>query len=92
MPNIPSAAKRVRSDAKRRAENQTVQSELKTISKKLYSLASSQNLQKASEYARLVISKYDTAASNGKIPRQRADRKKARVASLLAKLTAKSKK
>ncbi len=84
MPNIRSAAKRVRSGAKERENNQTVLSELKTISKKLYSFAT-QDIKKATEYARLVIQKFDRAASNGVIPRGRADRKKARIAQLLVK-------
>ena len=85
MPNLPSAAKRMRSDAKKRITNQGALSELKTISKRLYAM-SSQEPQKAAAYARGVISKYDHAASNGIIPRERADRKKARIAGLLQKV------
>ena len=88
MPNLPSGAKRMRADAKLRVHNTSVQSELKTISKKLYTLAAKEP-QKAAEYARSVIKKYDTAASNGIIPRQRADRKKARVTALLLKISSK---
>ena len=86
MPNLPSAAKRMRSDARRRALNERMLSELKTISKKLYASVSKEP-QKVVEYARFVMSKYDTAASNGIIPRGRADRKKARIATLLAKFS-----
>jgi len=78
----------MRSDAKLREHNTSVLSELKTISKKLYALAAKEP-KKAAEYAVGVIKKYDTAASNGIIPRQRADRKKARVSRLLAKIAAK---
>ena len=88
MPNLKSGAKRMRSDAKLREHNTSVLSELKTISKKLYALAAKEP-QKAAEYAVGVIKKYDTAASNGIIPRQRADRKKARISSLLAKIATK---
>lgn len=90
MPNLPSAAKRMRADAKTRLHNQTVTSELKTISKKLYALAA-QDIKKATEYARSVIRKFDKAASNGIIPRRRADRKKARVAMLLERFGLKRK-
>lgn len=88
MPNIRSAAKRMRSDGKLRIQNQDVLSELKSISKKLYTLAAKDPSQ-AAQYARLVIKKYDKAASNGYIPKRRADRKKSRIAFLLAKSASK---
>ena len=90
MPNIHSAEKRMRASAKQREHNLTVTSELKTMSKRLYTLAAKEP-SKAAEYARLVIKKYDTAASNGIIPRSRADRKKSRVSSLIAKISSKKK-
>ena len=90
MPNIPSASKHVRSDGKKRAHNQEVNSELKTVWKNLVTLTEKEPA-KAAAYSQLVIKKYDTAASNGVIPRGRADRKKARVSALLAKLKTKKK-
>jgi ribosomal protein S20 len=81
-----SAAKRMRADAKKRQTNQAILSELKTLSKKLYKLAAAKDLKKTSELARRVIQSYDQAASNGIIPRRRADRKKARVTELLRKI------
>lgn len=90
MPNIKSAEKRMRSSAKEREHNQEVTSELKTISKKLYVLAEKEPA-KAAEFAKFVVKKYDTAASNGIIPRSRADRKKSRVFRLVAKISAKKK-
>lgn len=86
MPNIPSAAKRMRADARKRVCNQAVLSELKTLTKKLYKLAAAKDLKKTSEFARRVVQSYDQAASNGVIPRRRADRKKARVTQLLHKI------
>lgn len=84
MPNIQSAAKRMRSDAKKRARNQAALSELKSLDKKLQTLDSSP--AKAQEFAVEVISHYDRAVSRGIIPRGRADRKKSRIAQFLAKL------
>lgn len=85
MPNTRSSAKHVRSDTRKREANLAVRSELRTLSKKLRSLAE-HDRGKAAEFARLVVAKYDKAASNGKIPRRRADRKKGRVHALLHKL------
>lgn len=84
MPNIRSAAKRIRSDAKKRARNQAVHSELKTLKQKLYSLAPEP--AKAEAFAVNVVSRYDRAVSQGIIPRGRADRSKSRIARFLAKI------
>ena len=83
MPNIPSAVKRMRSDAKKREKNQAVLSELKTLNKKLTQL--SQDSEKAKAIATKLISNYDRAVVKGVIPRGRADRKKSRIALFLAK-------
>ncbi|HOE69220.1 MAG TPA: 30S ribosomal protein S20 [Candidatus Omnitrophota bacterium] len=87
MPNIASAAKRMRSDAKKRARNQAVLSELKTLSKKLSQLAS--NPEKAKTTAAELVTRYDRAVSKGVIPRGRADRRKSRIAAFLSKLSKK---
>ena len=84
MPNIQSAMKRMRSDAKKRANNQATLSELKTIELKLKHLANEPT--KAEEFSRHVISRYDRAVSRGIIPRGRADRKKSRIAQFLTTL------
>ena len=82
MPNIRSAKKRMRSDAKKHATNQATISELKTLTQKLKGLAS--DPAKAKEFAPHVISRYDRAVSRGIIPRGRADRKKSRITKFLA--------
>lgn len=84
MPNIASAAKRIRSDAKKRAKNQAVLSELKTMSKKLAHLA--QEPEKAKALAKTLVTCYDQAVNSGVIPRGRADRRKSRIAAFLAKI------
>ncbi|MBU9889090.1 MAG: 30S ribosomal protein S20 [Candidatus Omnitrophica bacterium] len=87
MPNIPSAVKRMRSDAKKRERNQAVLSELKTLNKKLTQLA--QDPQKAKALAEKLIRTYDRAAVKGIIPRGRANRKKSRITAFLAKVVKK---
>ncbi|HOW59007.1 MAG TPA: 30S ribosomal protein S20 [Candidatus Omnitrophota bacterium] len=88
MPNIRSAAKRIRSDAKKRAKNQAVLAELKTMGKKLTQLA--QQPEKAKALAASLVSCYDHAVTKGVIPRGRANRKKSRIAAFVAKLNKKS--
>ena len=85
MPNIASAAKRMRSDQKKRLRNQTAMSELGTLSKKLTALASTDPKQ-AKSVAHELVSKLDKAVSHGIIPHGRADRKKARIGRILSKL------
>ena len=84
MPNIKSAIKRMRSDAKKRATNQATLSELHTLSKKLAQLSAEP--AKAKEIAGQLVSCYDRAVVRGIVPRGRADRRKSRVAHFLAKL------
>ena len=84
MPNIRSAAKRMRSDAKKQARNQATLSELKTLKKKMIQLGAEP--AKAQEAARLLISRFDRAVSRGVIPRGRADRNKSRIEKFLATL------
>lgn len=82
MPNIKSAMKRMRSDAKKNDRNQAALSELKSLSKKLEKMTEA---AQAKEVAQQVISRYDRAVSRGIIPRGRADRKKSRISQFLAK-------
>lgn len=84
MPNIKSAIKRMRSDAKKRSRNQATVVELKTLKQKLR--ASSSNSEQARELGRTLISKYDKAVSKGSIPRGKANRNKSRIQKFLAKL------
>jgi small subunit ribosomal protein S20 len=84
MPNIRSAAKRIRSDAKKRDKNLAVLSELKSLSKKLDQLSS--DPVKAQAVAATLVGRYDRASTKGVIPRGRADRRKSRIALFLAHL------
>lgn len=85
MPNIKSAIKRMRSDTKKRLRNQSAISELKTLNKKLLSLASQP--EDARKAALQLTSRYDRAVSRGIIPRGRAARKKSRIAKFLSKIS-----
>ncbi len=84
MPNIASAAKRMKSDAVKRLHNQQTLSELHTLSKKLVGLEKT-NTEEAKNLARELVSKLDKAVSQGIIPHGRADRKKARIGRFLNK-------
>ena len=84
MPNIASAAKRMRSDAKKRLANQITLSELHTLYRKLVALVEAK-AEGTKELARELISKLDKAVSRGIIPHGRADRKKARIGKLIGK-------
>ena len=84
MPNIRSAAKRMRSDANKRSKNQTALSELHTLYKNLVEEVKT-SPKTAPEKARALVSKLDKAVIRGIIPHGRADRKKARIAKLLHK-------
>ena len=84
MPNLASAEKRMRSDAKKRLKNQAAISELHNLSKKIAEEVKSDPTA-AKKDARDLVSKLDKAVSHGIIPHGRADRKKARIAKLLAR-------
>ena len=84
MPNMKSAAKRMRSDLKKRLNNQATLSELHTLYGKLL-LQVDANPEHAKTEARDLISKLDKAQARGIIPAGRADRKKSRIGRLLSK-------
>ncbi len=88
MPITESAIKRMRSDARKQQRNLIVRSELKTLFKKLTATVV-QDPQKAKDEAKALVSKFDRAARKGIIPKEKANRKKARIALLLSKHPAK---
>ena len=79
MPIKHAALKQIRKDRKRRARNQAVRSELKTLTKGLLALLKAQKLDEAKAFIRLVAKKYDHAASTGVIHRNTAARYKSRL-------------
>jgi small subunit ribosomal protein S20 len=86
MANVHSAIKAIRQNTRKRARNQAAASELKTLWRKL-SQMSAKNAAEAKTVAETLVSKWDRAASAGIVPKGRANRKKARIASFLGKLT-----
>ncbi len=77
MPNLPSAKKRLRQDAKKRLRNQFAKTRIKTEVKK--ALAGTENE---------AVSVIDRAAAKGIIHKNNAARKKSRLAKRLATATA----
>ena len=79
MPIKHAALKQIRKDRKRRSRNQAVRSELKTLTKRLVTLLHDQKFEDARTLIRLVVKKYDHAASKGIIHRNTAARYKSRL-------------
>ncbi len=78
MPNIKAAEKWVRQSTKRTAQNKDKTTRLKTIFKKAVTA-------KDAEFAKSVESAYDKAAKTGVIHKNKAARKKSRLAKAMAK-------
>jgi small subunit ribosomal protein S20 len=79
LPNIKSAKKWVRASQRRRERNLNVKSALKTAFKQALAPGA------ASELARAAAAAHDKAAARGIIHRNKANRKKSRLAKQLAK-------
>ena len=86
MANIHSAIKQIRKDARKRVQNQTALSELKTLGTKLLRTPKQESAQ-AKQLAQELVAKWDRAVSRGLVPRGRADRKKSRIAHFLTRLS-----
>jgi small subunit ribosomal protein S20 len=87
MPRTASAARRVRVNARRAARNHSVKARLKTLEKRYRHVLAEKQRDAAAAALRQVVSALDKAAKAGVIHRGKADRKKSRLTSLLAKLT-----
>ena len=87
MPITKSAIKRMRSNKTKFLRNQQVKSKIKTLFKNFTKTIEAKNVDQAQQEARIISKEYDKAASKGIIPKGRADRKKARLANALNKLT-----
>ncbi len=84
MPNIKSAMKRVKVNAKKNLRNRMVKSSVKTVVKK-FDAAVVNDLQQAPALLQASFSALDKAAAKGVIHKNAANRKKARLARRLAK-------
>lgn len=86
MPNIKSAAKRVRTAAKANLRNRSVRSELLTYRRKVAEAIASGDKAAAAAAVSVYASKLDKAVKKGVIKRNTADRKKSRSAVALGRL------
>jgi small subunit ribosomal protein S20 len=77
LPQHKSAMKRLRQDKKRRARNRAVKSEVKSVSKRVVTAESGDDVQKLLSQAESTI---DRAAKKGVIHWKNAARKKSRLA------------
>ncbi|NLV74512.1 MAG: 30S ribosomal protein S20 [Chloroflexi bacterium] len=86
MPNITSAKKRMRQNAKRRLRNRMVRTKARTFVKKANESLASGDAESATEAVRQAMSQLDRAAQKGTLHTRNADRRKARLAKRLATL------
>lgn len=87
MPNIKSAMKRLRSNAKKEDRNQSMLSEIKTLKKNLAKLEAAP--AEASTLAAKLVKRFDQAAVKGIIPKGRANRNKSRIQAFLTRISKK---
>jgi small subunit ribosomal protein S20 len=88
MANIKSAIKRVKTSNKRRAQNASMKSAMRTAIKKFETLVELKDVEKAQEAFVLASKKIDKAASKGLIHKNAASRYKSRLAKKLNSITA----
>ncbi len=88
MPTTRSAAKRLRSNAKRHLRNQIRKSVNRTMEKKFLAKVVEGDVEGAKAALNECFSVLDRAAKGGTIHRNKADRKKARLTAKLQGLTA----
>ena len=80
MPIKHAALKHLRQNRTRRARNQAVQSEIRTLTKRLLGLLKEQKLDEARSLLHVVAGKYDRAAAKHVIHPNTAARYKSRLA------------
>ena len=88
MPNIRSAAKRLRSSAKRHARNQQRKSVVRTAEKKLLAKIEAKDVAGAQDALKACFRSLDQAAKLGSIHSNKADRKKSRLTARVTALAA----
>lgn len=79
MPNIKSAKKRVRSNAKKEVVNTYVTSSMKTAIKNFEKSIKAGNTEEASEKLNIAIQRVDKAMSSGLVHKNKAARLKSRL-------------
>ena len=80
MPNLASAAKRVRQNERNRLRNRSLKAELKTETRKLTDALHDGKLDQAKELLSKVTKKLDQVAAKGTLHRNTASRRKSRLA------------
>ena len=89
MPNIKSAAKRVKTSEKSRRRNAETRSVLKSLRKNLLAAITANESPKTQAAYRASCSALDKGVKHGIVPKNTAIRKKARAATMLRKTAAK---
>ena len=79
MPIKHAALKQIRKDRKRTTRNQAVESELKTLKKRLLTLLAAKQHAEASKLLPTVMRRFDQAAAKGIIHRKTASRTASRL-------------
>jgi small subunit ribosomal protein S20 len=88
MANIKSAIKRAKQNNKRRVQNASIKSAMRTAIKKFEALVNNNEVEKAKEAFVIATKKIDKAAQKGLIHKNAAARHKSRLAKKLNSLTA----
>ena len=83
MPNIKSAKKRMRSNAKKTEVNSLIISSMKTAIKKFEKVVKENNKEEASNKLNIAMQRIDKATSSGKIHKNKSARLKSRLMKLL---------
>ncbi len=78
MANRRNAVKKIQADKKKEARNNSLHSELKTLSRTFASLCAEKQYEKAKAQCQLLFSKFDRAVKCGIIKENTANRKKSR--------------
>ena len=86
MPNIKSAAKRVKVSATKKLQNQMIRSQMQTSVKKFNAAISEGNVELAKTLLPVASSQIDEAAKKNVIHKNAANRKKSQIAKALSQL------
>ena len=85
MPNTKSAERRMRNSARKRVQNRSCKSKLRSLERNYLQLLSTGKKEDATKALRTISSAFDKAAKTGVIHKSTADRKKSRLALRLGK-------
>lgn len=88
MPNIKSAERRARTQAKANLRNRAIKSEIKTLAKKFKAAVDAGEKEAADALFREYTGALDKAAIKGALHKNSVNRKKARISKALASLSA----